>query len=421
MRRLSRHFNPGRRTPKRALVLAAAILIFLVSACGSPDPTATPTALPAETPDTDRTPAERTFAQEWDELIAAAQEEGQVTIAAGGQPSRSYAKIFRIFQDKFGITVVVGRGSGLETANRLLAEQGAGRYAVDLGLISTQTSVTTLLPADAVIPVDPWLFHPEVVDKSLWWGGRHWYGDEARQYVFLYSASVSSAISQVWYNTNMLSADDLADIGAQGYQGFLDPKWKGRIATQVPTTSGGGLGNWVTAYQDPGRGPEWVERLMIEADLTFSDSRTVIADWVARGRFPITILSNVNDQLDNLRSLGSPVEQAEVEEGLEDLSSGGSGSVILVMKNPPSPNATKLFLNWFLSRDGQTVIHENAIGELSRQSLREDIPFGHVIEEDRRVPGRDYIYSQGDPGYQEAFVRDGETVWEMYQRLVVNR
>ena len=420
MRRLSRIFSPDGKAQARMLTLVAAMLVLLVAACGSPEPTATSSALTAGTPVTEPTPSERTFDQEWEELITAAQEEGLVTIAAGGAPSREYGAIFRAFTKKFGVKVIVGRGSGLEVANRMLAEQSAGRYAVDIGMISVRSSLTTLLPAGALVPVDPWLIHPEVVDTSLWFGGQHWYADEERKYVFLYSASVGAAISQIWYNSNMLGADDLADIQAEGYQGFLDPKWKGRMASQVPSAGGGGLSSWLTAYWDPQRGPEWVERMITEMDMAFSDNRTVISDWVARGRYPITINSSVNTQLEALQALGGPVARTDVDTGLVDISASSSAAVMLVMKNPPRPNAARLYLNWYLSKEGQTLVHET-VESLSRQSLREDIPYGNLLEVDRRLPDVQYTFPEGDPGYQEAFDRDTQIIMDIYQRYVQSR
>ena len=64
----------------------------------------------------------------------------------------------------------------------------------------------------------------------------------------------------------------------------------------------------------------------------------------------------------------------------------------------PHPSAAKLFINWFLSREGQTLTH-TLIPNIDRASLRTDIPYGEVVAQHRRVPGKEYAFPDADPGY----------------------
>ena len=45
--------------------------------------------------------------------------------------------------------------------------------------------------------------------------------------------------------------------------------------------------------------------------------------------------------------------------------SGGSGHLTIV-KNPPHPNATKVFVNWLLSKEGQETFSK-ALGQATRR------------------------------------------------------
>jgi len=54
----------------------------------------------------------------------------------------------------------------------------------------------------------------------------------------------------------------------------------------------------------------------------------------------------------------------------------------------PHPNAAKLALNWFLSREGQTVYQRIA---RDKDSLRTDIPKDTVLPHVRRVEGGNYL------------------------------
>jgi ABC-type Fe3+ transport system substrate-binding protein len=58
----------------------------------------------------------------------------------------------------------------------------------------------------------------------------------------------------------------------------------------------------------------------------------------------------------------------------------------------PHPNAAKVFVNWFLSRQGQIVWQRvmNKVVMEGSDSMRIDIPKDDVLAEARRVAGRNY-------------------------------
>src|SRR6185437_15395165 len=72
--------------------------------------------------------AQDNFEQKWQELIKAAQKEGELVILFGGQPGRLFGPILKTFSDKFGVRVIAPPGNGTSLSNRLLAERQAGRY-----------------------------------------------------------------------------------------------------------------------------------------------------------------------------------------------------------------------------------------------------------------------------------------------------
>jgi ABC-type Fe3+ transport system substrate-binding protein len=100
------------------------------------------------------------------------------------------------------------------------------------------------------------------------------------------------------------------------------------------------------------------------------------------------------------------------------LRASGSGCCISAFKNAPHPNAAKLFVNWFLTKEGQALIH-TTIPNLSVSSLRNDVPFGQVIEEQRRTPGKKYFYPDADPesGARNKKIQDEiMKIWESRKR-----
>ena len=79
----------------------------------------------------------------------------------------------------------------------------------------------------------------------------------------------------------------------------------------------------------------------------------------------------------------------------------GSG-VLTVVKNPPHPNAAKVFINWFLSRRGQMALqkHNDLYGEDPPNSRRIDIPKDVLVPVNRMVPGKRY-FDVSDPKYAD--------------------
>lgn len=116
-------------------------------------------------------------------------------------------------------------------------------------------------------------------------------------------------------------------------------------------------------------GKEFYTRLVDEMrPVIASDARTAV-EWVARGKFAFCIIG-CNRAAELAEADGLPVKAAFpkiLKEGIP-VDMGGNG--LTVMNNPPHPAATKYFVNWFLSREGQMFyqrITENF-------SLRKDIP-----------------------------------------------
>jgi ABC-type uncharacterized transport system YnjBCD substrate-binding protein len=62
------------------------------------------------------------------------------------------------------------------------------------------------------------------------------------------------------------------------------------------------------------------------------------------------------------------------------------------MKQAPHPNAARVFINWFLSKEGQTTYQEimNTTSDYA-ESMREDIPKDPIPPEYRRRRGVYYV------------------------------
>jgi iron(III) transport system substrate-binding protein len=354
------------------------------------------------------------FEQEWSNLIAAAKQEGTVAIASGGAPSRQYRPVVDVFAKKYGLKVEVSTGSATDTVNRVLAERKAGRYTMDVALISSRENNQRLVPSESLVPITPLLVHPEVVTTSNWYGGKHWYGDKVSRYVLIYHVSKEDQYES-WYNTDKIKEAELATLKKQ--TDFFDPRWKGKIAGQgVGDPSG--IRQMIDSYFEPDRGPEWVKTYPLDAGVTFSDDRRILETWVVGGRFPLQAVATGTEDLMTLSKKGLPIKQLFLPKQVGLIRAGGSGCCISAFANAPHPNAAKLFINWFLSKEGQTLTH-TMIPNIDRSSLRNDIPIGEVVPDQRRVAGKQYAFPDAEPGYgakQEEAQKWVLKIWESRQK-----
>jgi ABC-type Fe3+ transport system substrate-binding protein len=93
------------------------------------------------------------------------------------------------------------------------------------------------------------------------------------------------------------------------------------------------------------------------------------------------------------------LEDVDWKEGAQVTSGGGSMSFI---KGAPNPNAAKVFVNWFLSRKGQTALQKyvDLYGEEPPNSRRNDISKDMLPPLSRLIPGKKY-FDVSDPKYAD--------------------
>ncbi|HEX9879664.1 MAG TPA: extracellular solute-binding protein [Candidatus Binatia bacterium] len=350
---------------------------------------------------------------QWEEAVAGARKEGRLTVAGGGEIGRSFRKIFPTFGKKFGIEVTLSATRGGQEANRILAEKGAGVHSVDV-FMGGVTNGEELIRQGALDPMAGDFILPEVNDQSLWWDGRHHYGDQARKYIFLFSASPRGA--GLLLNTKMVDPKEITSLWD-----LLKPKYRGQIIAGYLGTEGQ-AGSVAEYYGHPKLGPEWIEKLFMETDIAMIDDTRTAKDWVITGRKAIAIFVGATDDMYAVKEAGAPIEIMDYRFPMKEgniLAGGGSASMVMLVAKPPHPNARKVFINWWLSKEGQLAIH-NVYGQ--RQSFRLDIPNDMLRPEAKIHKGVDYVYPQSDPNFMAVrgealkFTRELAQKWKAKQR-----
>ncbi len=363
------------------LFIAVFIAGLLVWACTSaPAPTAAPTATsaPATAATTAKptTPAPATAAptakpatpspaptanaqQQWDALVAAAQKEGTVTIYTLWRPETRDA-LTPAFKAKYGINLEFSPFSrGAELLAKVDAEQRAGLFLADMFGAGSNSMISLLKPAKVLGQLEPLLVLPEVTDGKNWSPGKLPFVDKDRTFV----AMISSLQRNVVYNTDLIKKGEIAD-----YPDLLKPQYTGKITMNDPTVTGPGgdfMIHLAVNIYDLNRARDYLTALVGPQKAVVERDNRLQVETVARGKYSLGLAPNP-DNMSNFMSLGAPLEVVIFKQGVRVTSAAGA---IAVPVKQAHPNAAKLFANWLLTKEGQTIFSKG----FGNPSLRTDV------------------------------------------------
>ena len=321
--------------------------------------------------------AEIGWETEWERTVKAAEQEGQVVVYKISGDTE-----WNAFQKKYPkIKVVLVPGGAAQIQQRLLAERRAGKYLADVVRLGGGTT-TALFKAKALDPINTTLILPEVKDASKWLDGKHHYNDVENQFVFVYAAF---PLHLLGYNNKLVDPQSL-----RGYGDLLDAKWKGKITIKDPREPGGGS-PLLFLYHNPQLGPEYIKKLFAVAALTLIRDERQQTDWLAGGKYPLALTAKATE-VEEAKGQGLPVDMVNAHAFKKDgVGLEAGGTMIALPNRAPHPNAAKVLINWFLSREGQMMVQKTGPNEPGQNSLREDLPKEHLPPWAQRQPGVKYI------------------------------
>jgi len=307
------------------------------------------------------------WAAEWDKVLEAAKREGKVAVI-GPQGTETNDALSLGFQKKYpGIRVDVNSMAGNQIAPKLLNELRAAKYTTDLIVTGTTTAIESLLPANAVAPLPPYLVGPNSRDPSVWRGKKFNFADGAGQYNLVMSAYIKAPFI---YNPKLVDPREI-----KSWKDLLNPKWKGKIVLRDPLSAGGGLASATFWYTHKALGKDFVQKLFAQQDIVIGRDDRQILDFVAQGKYPIAI--GPSDVLTN-ELIGRGLSLKHLDSGaLQEgtYMTAGNGSIVAV-RDAPHPNALKVYLDYLFSKEGQLEWSKAA----GFASLRRDVPHDHVLD-----------------------------------------
>jgi iron(III) transport system substrate-binding protein len=338
---------------------------------------------------------------EWDKVVQTARKEGNVVVSI--PTSAELRKEFEAgFKSRYpGVELELSVARGASNINKIVEEQKAGARNIDLHVGGTTSIVTGLLANQLLEPLMPSMVLPEVRDEKNWWGGHIW-ADNAKKYIYGFTAYMTET---VWYNSGLVKPEEITS-----WDDLLEPKWKGKIAILDPRTPGSGESTW--AFLLRVKGEPYLGRLAAQEMMVGRNLRQ-LAEAVARGKSAVSIGLSYYTYLPFIKAGLSVKPISTIKEGY--YAASGSGNIV-VLKNAAHPNASKLFVNWLLSREGQNAFTK-ALGQPTRRldvETRWTKEFGHTSAKEVLTPEK---YDELENGSEDVVNKFRKPAMQLAEKL----
>ncbi len=358
-------------TSTRRQFLASATsagLASVVAAC-TPSGTSAPASQPA-----DSTSIKTGFDKAWDELVGAANQEGNLALVT------TVGAVYRDAVDEFqkafpGIKVDHTSLNASQFAPRVVQERNGGIYSYDVAPSTFGTLHRTLMPMGGLDPIRPFIIRPDALDDKTWRDGSFEAGllDTDRKYSY---ASFQIRSRHLWINTDLVKDGEIKTV-----QDLLDPKWKGQILSLDLRVAGS---YWPATVMRLAYGDDIIKRLWKDQEAVLNRELRQITEMMVRGKYAIGIDAPIEFILPEFldQGLGKNLKFLELD-NVEHVS--GGNDVLFLFNRAPHPNAAKVFINWVLSKEGSAT-WSKLVGTNSRRVDVEPYALDNIPS-----PGRKYI------------------------------
>lgn len=275
---------------------------------------------------------------EWQRVLEAGRKEGRVVVGGRTELGKPMSEAFKA---DTGITLDFLGGESRDISSRLDREVRSGNVTLDFVLGGAGD--IDLARNGRLLPLKKQLLLPGVTEGMNWIDGRLKWVDKEQDYMLIGGEYIFGW--PVFNNANVKVGE------IKSWTDLLKPEFKGKIAAYDPRS--GGPGQAAAAYLVHLHGADFLHKLYVEQQVVFTRSGPQLAEWAARGVYPIILGSLAND-IEKFRRAGiKTLEVGSMSDGAGSLL--GGSSVIIQPKGSPHPNAATVFLNWYMSKPGQMV------------------------------------------------------------------
>ena len=277
------------------------------------------------------------WAQSEEELVRGAKKEGKVMFWSAMRIEDNQA-LAEGFEAKYPfIKVEVFRASSEKLVNRAVTEGLASKMTAD---VLNGFALKALQNRGMLLPYQS----PEAAHYPAG------FKDPQHHWVSLYNG-----YSTIGYNTRLVSRAD----APKNWQDLLQPRWKGQIGMDKEEYFwyAGMLKHW---GEEKGR--SYMQSLARQ-EMQWRSGHSLLANLMSTGEFPIMAIV-YPDRIEQMKANGEPLDWVRTADPI--LVNLG---LLVIAAKAPHPNAAKLFYNYSLSKEGQTILRSR-----NRVSARVDLP-----------------------------------------------
>jgi iron(III) transport system substrate-binding protein len=204
------------------------------------------------------------------------------------------------------------------------------------------------------------------------------------------------------YNTDLVKRDAI-----QSYLDLQRPEWKKKILMHDPSVLGAGANgiSYLATLWDSNRAKDFLNTLLKTQEAGITRNYQQQVEWVGQGKYAVGLWPNPG-QVARYIKAGAPLAVTHLKEGA--VASPAFGCLGVAAK-PPHPNAAAVFVNWFLSREGQSL----AVKSYELPSARLDVPPTGILKEfviaaDQKI----FVENEEFNAQQEKWILDWKAIVE---------
>lgn len=291
----------------------------------------------------------------WDATLAKAKSQTLVMTQHGND---GIPPIVAEFTKKFGIKVNISAQRPSRATARIRTEQKNGKFLWDVWVAATSNMTNIAAPAGMMVKLDDHLILPEVTDMSNWRDSRYVFGEKGHR-VFTFANYRSGTVYR--------NLDVAKGVEVKSMDDFMNPKFNGLIAMREAGRPNAGA--FFFALMQSRKGADFLTNFLKTAKPRVFESPKQIFNSVVRGNSALGIGMR-NSEYTKCRRAGGCKNIVELP-GFDIALSWGTA----IFKNAPNPEAAAVWVNWILSKEGQTSFVKNwsAHNSDGAISMRKDV------------------------------------------------
>lgn len=285
----------------------------------------------------------------WAQVVSDAKKEGKVTLYSFRFTGEIGDAVRRGFENRYGIKADIVAGLGSVHFERLKSEQAAKKNIAD----TYDTALTFVNLAKGEGLTQSWGDLPVLSEKGIW-----------DPFPRIDSEGHMMAIGQGWFNIYVNTNQVIPADEPKSYKDFLLPRWKGKVVVGHPATTPNTVLLYMIGKKYGFLDDSYFKQLAANGAIVAPNVREA-GNKLMTGEASFQMVgANITHNI--FIKEGSPAKVLTTEEG----SIRYLLNPLTLVRGAPHPNAARVFMNWFLSKEGQSIYHQAA----ASPSLRQDVP-----------------------------------------------